>query len=113
MKQVILIRKDLELSSGKIASQASHAVVNARKNLEEKLLVEWENELEVRIVLEVENLEKLKKLKREAEQKGINVGKICDAGLTEVEAGTLTACAIGPDKEEKIDEITGHLSLYK
>jgi len=36
---------------------------------------------------------------------------IKDAGLTQLEPGTLTAMALGPDKEEKLDELTGHLPL--
>ena len=36
-----------------------------------------------------------------------------DAGRTEVEPGTKTVLAIGPDLNSKIDEITGKLKLLK
>lgn len=38
---------------------------------------------------------------------------ITDSGLTEFGGvPTKTVCAIGPDYDEKIDKITGHLKLY-
>jgi PTH2 family peptidyl-tRNA hydrolase len=38
---------------------------------------------------------------------------IQDSGRTEFHGQpTLTACAIGPDLAERIDEITGDLTLY-
>ena len=36
---------------------------------------------------------------------------IADAGRTEVMPGTITCMGIGPDKEEKIDKVTGKLKM--
>ena len=36
---------------------------------------------------------------------------IKDAGKTQVESGTITCLAIGPDEEKKIDKITGNLKI--
>jgi PTH2 family peptidyl-tRNA hydrolase len=47
-----------------------------------------------------------------AKKAGISCSLIEDKGLTEFGGKiTITACAIGPDDPEKIDKITGHLSL--
>lgn len=35
-----------------------------------------------------------------------------DAGLTQIEPGSYTVVAIGPDDEEKIDKITGREGLF-
>ena len=43
---------------------------------------------------------------------GVLTASISDAGRTEVEPGTFTCMAIGPNYEHIIDRITGHLKLY-
>ena len=41
MKQVILVRKDLKLSRGKLASQCSHASVEAVLKSDKEKINEW------------------------------------------------------------------------
>ena len=61
--------------------------------------------------LKVENLDELLKYKQLAEDAGLITALIEDAGKTVVEPGTITCLGIGPDKEDKIDKITGSLKL--
>ena len=63
-----------------------------------------------KVVLKASQKEILK-IEREAKEMGIITIVIKDAGLTQLEPGTLTAMAMGPDEEEKLDELTGHLPL--
>lgn len=43
---------------------------------------------------------------------GVNHGYIRDAGRTEVEDGTITVLAVGPDSADQLTPITGQLKLY-
>ncbi|OYT40330.1 MAG: aminoacyl-tRNA hydrolase [Desulfurococcales archaeon ex4484_58] len=113
-KQVIVVRTDLEMSKGKLAVQVAHAsVIAAFKAYHERR--EWFNAWwssgQKKIVLRGKNMDELLKLARKAENKGLPVAIVRDAGLTELEPGTLTTIAIGPGPSSKIDEITGALKL--
>jgi PTH2 family peptidyl-tRNA hydrolase len=111
-KQAIVIRRDLGMSKGKCAVQASHASVEAvlRTLKREKEKIEmWRKEGMKKVVLGVDNLDKLVELKKQADQEGLIAYIVRDAGRTEIPAGTETALAIGPDDEKRIDRITGKL----
>ena len=43
---------------------------------------------------------------------GLTAESICDAGHTQIAAGSRTVLAIGPGDCELIDSVTGHLKLY-
>lgn len=108
-KQVILVREDLKLPAGKLSSQTAHASVEALLKSHKDDISAWKNEGMKKVVLTVDNLEELYKYKQQAEDAGLVTGLITDAGKTIVEPGTVTSVGIGPDKEEKIDKITGEL----
>ena len=110
-KQVIIIRQDLKLPKGKAAAQAAHASVKAVMNSDKQKVQAWDEEGMAKIVLKTENEKSLLKLLQEAKDQGIKTALITDAGKTVVAPGTKTCIAIGPDEEEKIDEITGSLKL--
>ena len=110
-KQVIIIRQDLKLPKGKAAAQAAHASVKAVMNSDKQKVQAWDEEGMAKIVLKTENEKSLLKLLQEAKDQGIKTAMITDAGKTVVAPGTKTCIAIGPDEEEKIDEITGSLKL--
>lgn len=43
---------------------------------------------------------------------GINTHVVCDAGKTQIAAGSRTVLALGPAPIEEIDKIASHLKLY-
>ena len=113
---VIVTRKDLKLSSGKLAAQAGHAAVNCAftsKRVASRLLERWQEGGGRKIVCEVANLAALKRLYGEARSIGLVAEMISDAGHTEIPPGTITVLGIGPGLKAEIDSITGDLSLLK
>jgi peptidyl-tRNA hydrolase, PTH2 family len=111
---VIVARKDLDLSKGKLAAQVGHAAVEctlkAQKYAREDL-AEWLSEGQMKAVVKVQSEKEFYPLKQAAERAGLCTALITDAGHTEIPAGTVTVLAIGPGSETALDKITGHLSL--
>jgi PTH2 family peptidyl-tRNA hydrolase len=112
-KQVIIARSDLKLSKGKLAAQCCHACYEASRRADKKTSRAWENEGQKKIVLQAASLKDLIDIKIKAEKAKLPVAMISDAGLTELNPGTITCIAIGPDREENINKITGSLKLLK
>jgi PTH2 family peptidyl-tRNA hydrolase len=110
-KQVILIREDLKLPKGKMAAQSSHASVDAVLKSDKDIIKNWKKEGMAKVVLKVKGKKELFKYIQLAKDSGLKTSVITDAGRTVVEPGTVTCGAIGPEKEEKIDNITGELKL--
>ncbi len=114
LKMVIVVRKDLKLPKGKLAVQVAHGAVDVViKSLkyDPDKVNEWLNSGAKKVVVYVENLDELWETKAKAEELGVISSIVKDAGRTVVEPGTITALAIGPDKESLIDEITGDKKL--
>jgi len=115
-KQVIVVRCDLNISKGKLATQVAHAAVTASEEAKSHNLIWWRKWWESgqkKVVLKVENEEELLKIYKECLKSGLPVALIRDAGLTEIPPGTLTAVGIGPAPSKSIDKITGSLPLLK
>jgi PTH2 family peptidyl-tRNA hydrolase len=122
MKQVIVYRKDLNTSKGKMAAQVGHAAVCAAKASELKdfrVTEKWFEELMMKIVLEIDGdecmtaLERIKQLYNICTNLGLPCFLVVDAGRTEIDPGTVTCLGIGPCDAESIDAVTGHLKLFK
>lgn len=114
VKMVLIVRSDLKLTKGKIASQCAHAAVMAFKNtLDSKpsLANSWFKLGQPKIVLKVDTLEDLENLNIKAIKSGIISVLVHDAGRTQIAAGTVTALGLGPDKEENIDALVKELKL--
>lgn len=129
-KQVIVMRKDLNMRKGKMIAQGAHASMAAVIQLAEvtgedgnsvfrtfdielgSALDDWLNGSFTKICLSVNSEEELHKVYAEAHNKGLICSLIKDAGRTEFGGvPTYTCCAIGPAWADEIDPITGHLSL--
>ncbi|ODS36124.1 aminoacyl-tRNA hydrolase [Candidatus Altiarchaeales archaeon WOR_SM1_SCG] len=109
LKQVMLIRKDLKLSRGKLAVQVAHASVTAAEKSEFKK--DWLRYEQKKVVLTTENLNELFELFEKAKREGLPCALIRDAGHTEIPPGTVTCVGIGPAQDKDIDAVTGNLKL--
>lgn len=126
-KQVLIVRKDLNMRMGKVAAQASHASLSAILNLGTIQLdntpptlriplddrsIPWLTGAFTKICVYVNSEDELVSLHQQALEAGLICSLIKDSGVTEFRGiPTLTVLAIGPDVIEKIDPITKHLPL--
>lgn len=129
VKQVIVVRKDLNMRKGKMIAQSCHASMKVffdrmeyvgknKRGLEEysskvsQEMKEWKDGAFTKIVVYVNSEEELDDLATLASVAGIPYALITDNGNTEFHGvPTKTALAIGPDESEAIDVITGNLPL--
>jgi PTH2 family peptidyl-tRNA hydrolase len=130
VKQVIVMRTDLNMRKGKMIVQACHASMKVildmmKTNYFPNVFVEkylsyrmdspiqiWLDGLFTKICVGCDSEGELLKYYSLAKSKGILCSLITDSGLTEFHnIPTNTCIAIGPDLSEVIDEITGHLKL--
>ena len=126
-KQVIVLRKDLNMRKGKMVAQGAHAsmkvffdIMGAHDDgsfvINEECISEamrdWIENKFTKVCVSVDSEKELLDVYNKAEKAGIPCSLIQDAGLTEFGGvPTYTAVAIGPDYEEKIDPITKDLKL--
>ena len=113
-KMVIVTRKDLNLTPGKLAVQVAHAAVVCTldtKKENSKWFSKWQMEGAKKAVLKVDSEKDFYPLKEKADELKIVSHIISDAGLTEVPPGTKTVLGIGPAPSNLIDQITGDLQL--
>ena len=110
-KQVIVARKDLKLSRGKLSVSVAHASLESYKRSPESDREPWEREGSKKIALRAESLERMLEIFQSCKKAGLPCALIKDAGRTEVSPGTVTALGIGPAEEGEIDRITGKLGM--
>lgn len=117
LKQVYIVRTDLEMGKGKVAAQCCHAAVKAFMDLSSrgeesvKALNRWEWEGSRKVVLKIGSEKEMVDLIQNAKRKGIYATTIRDAGKTQIPSGSLTVGVIGPAGEKDIDAVSGHLKL--
>jgi len=123
-KQVIVMRKDLNMRKGKLVAQGAHASLGAIlalcKRNGNQLILDMDERTEPwltgrfkKICVYVNSEQELLDIYNKALADNLVTSLIKDAGLTEFAGvATLTAVAVGPDREDKIDAVTKHLPLY-
>jgi PTH2 family peptidyl-tRNA hydrolase len=133
-KQVIVMRKDLNMRKGKMVAQGSHAsmgvLLKMMKKFEEYTIVDgnthnwwlkvqsdgpvayWLNNSFAKICVSVDSEAELLDIYNKAEAAQIPACLITDSGRTEFNGVPTNTCiAIGPWYRDQIDLLTGHLKL--
>ncbi|KAG2219988.1 hypothetical protein INT45_001887 [Circinella minor] len=113
-KMVLVVRTDLGMTKGKIAAQCGHATLACYKAVSKSnpdVLRTWERTGQAKVALKIDSEEKLLELQAIALSMNITAQSICDAGRTQIAAGSRTVLGIGPGPIELINSVTGHLKL--
>jgi len=133
-KQVIIIRKDLNMRKGKIAAQASHASMavlldlisdghlnwrdsidkwSMDHNMHGSPVVHWLENSFTKICVSVDSEDELLHIYNRCKvDRRIPCALITDNGTTEFDGvPTITCCAIGPWVSEEVDVYTSRLKL--
>ena len=129
IKQVIVVRKDLNMRKGKIAAQVAHAslkcfldemdVTSDENDIKREIELNhgsiwgmWLAGLQTKIVVGCNSEEDIHKIALQCEELSIPHSIIVDAGKTEFHGEkTITCIAVGPDLPEDIDAVTGKYKL--
>ncbi len=113
-KQVIIVRKDLKMSKGKLAVQVAHASVSTvleTLKIKPEWVYLWVEQGQKKVVLICASESELFKTYEESNRLGLPTSLIYDAGRTELPPNTLTALGIGPAPSSLIDKITRSFKL--
>ena len=110
-KQAMVVRKDLNMSVGKMCAQVSHASLEAYKKAGSVEKKAWELGGQKKIVLKVASEKDLLEYFERCKDAGLKPALIRDAGHTQIPSGTVTGFGVGPAEESKVDAILGELKL--
>jgi PTH2 family peptidyl-tRNA hydrolase len=134
-KQVLVVRKDLNMSVGKFGAQISHAslgallevfknykdetnelsIFEAEFNLnkpDEKAINDWLTHRFTKIVVYVKSEQALKNVYEKAKAANLPAVLIQDAGFTEFDEPTYTCVGIGPAIPDRFIGVTDKLRLF-
>jgi PTH2 family peptidyl-tRNA hydrolase len=135
-KQIIVVRRDLKMKHGKMAAQVAHAAMSfltreGRVGWQADMLNDvfmndddsidkhngairdWLANSFTKVVLGVDSEEELRELEEKAVESGVMAHLVVDNGRTVFNnIPTPTCLALGPDWNENLDELVGHLKLY-
>ena len=113
-KQVIIVRRDVNMGTGKIAAQVAHAAVMGAEKVKASRR-EWFNSWfaagQAKVVVKVKSIEELMDVRMRAEELNLPVVQVHDSGLTQIPSGTITCVGIGSAPSELIDKVTFELKL--
>ncbi len=122
-KQVIVMRKDLNMRKGKMIAQGAHASMKVLLDAGTQIatsftlpldepLAAWLGGRFTKICVSVDSEAALDAVVERARAAGVRCALIVDSGATEFHGvPTKTCCAVGPAWSDEVDGVTGGLPL--
>jgi peptidyl-tRNA hydrolase, PTH2 family len=113
-KQVIIVRRDINMGTGKTAAQVAHAAVMGAEKVKtsrREWFKAWFAAGQAKVVVKVKKIEELMAVRKRAEELYLPVVQVQDSGLTQIPSGTITCVGIGPAPSNLIDKVTFGLKL--
>jgi PTH2 family peptidyl-tRNA hydrolase len=127
MKQMLVMRTDLNMRKGKMCAQAAHASLGAvlpylgdgfvdpfdtDETVKRRKVEAWLAGPFKKVTVRADSEADLLAVHKAAVEAGLIACLITDSGLTEFGGvPTLTCCAVGPDTDEVLEPVTGSLML--
>jgi peptidyl-tRNA hydrolase, PTH2 family len=120
LKMVLVINNGLKMGKGKVGAQCGHGTLNSFMRAQEfaskskywlELVRAYLHEGQKKICVKVDTEDQLIEVHEQANALGVPNYLVADAGHTQIAAGSLTVCGIGPAPQILIDKLTGHLKL--
>ena len=113
-KMILCVNKELKMGNGKIAAQCCHAAVGCYKSAQKHSpngLRAWEYTGCAKVAVKVPKEEEMIQIMNVARDRGIPFYLVCDAGRTQIAAGSRTVLGLGPAPVYMFDSVTDHLKL--
>ncbi|KAL5032512.1 hypothetical protein BDV3_001069 [Batrachochytrium dendrobatidis] len=117
-KMILLVRIDLGMTKGKVAAQCCHAalaaylIAKSKNSQTREWLKAWERLGQAKITLKCPDEATMLDMQKKARSIGLPAKSICDAGHTQIAAGSRTVLAIGPGPVDLVDQVSGEFKLY-
>jgi len=114
-RMYFVVRSDLKMSPGKVASQTAHAAIMCFKRAARECpqqVRSWELQGQPKIVLKTKNPEDLARIEAEAQAAGVVTALVRDAGNTQVASGSATVLGMGPAPTPIFAKLCSNLKLY-
>ncbi|XP_068312305.1 uncharacterized protein [Pyrus communis] len=112
-KMVLVVRNDIKMGKGKIASQSSHATLGLYKKVLHRApqaLNKWEMCAQPKVVVKIESEEDMLVLQERAKSLNLPTHITIDAGRTQIAPNSRTVMAI-LGLVEVVDDVVGGLKL--
>ena len=115
LKMMLVVREDLKMGKGKIGAQCGHATLGAYQRAKKmsagskywtKVIEKWSWGGQKKICLKVPGEADLLDIQKQCQELGLPYYLVADAGLTQIEAGSLTVCGIGPADSKQVNIVT-------